>query len=883
MATTIKVIMNKPPYPGQEPPAFNEIYRFFDLSLDLLAIVSNGIFVRLNPAWEETLGYPIEEMLSRPVVDFIHPDDLARTVALREQIIADGGTLTRFENRYRHKDGTYRWLEWTARRYAQEDISYCVARDVTKRKKTEEVLHQNEEVLRSLLDGLPNLAWMIQPDGTVLAMNQRQADLFKRPMRELIGQNIFDLMAEDNDDTLPHRKALIEQVCVSGEQTTIELERNGRYVQSTLTPLKNFQGEVVTVVISNHEITELKRTEAALRQSEQALLGLLDGMPSYALMMRPDGTILALNQRMAAIFQRERDELIGQNYFDLSPDIEVEDELKARFARAIRSKTQQTEEFEFGGIQFESRMTPIIDNGEVFALVTSSYDITHLKQTEIALRKSKEYFRSVWDAAAEGILLTNSDGEITLVNKQIESQFGYSREELIGQSVDILLPEANRGIHVQHRQAYIAEPDVRPMGIGRDLAGRRKDGSVFPVEVSLSYIENDGELLLMALVVDITARKQAEAALRKSEEQFRSVLESAAEGILVTDRGGDIILVNREIERQFGYAREELVGSPVDILLPETQRQIHLRHRKRYMTHPDVRSMGVGRELMGRRKDGSVFPVEVSLSYTQSDELLVMAFVVDISERKQIERERLDHEKLQLEVKKERELIELRQRFMSMISHEFRTPLTAIASSCEILDHYYDRLTNEQRIERVRGLNSYVHIMVSLLDDILMLNKIQAGMVELQPEPLELDKVCRRVFDTAVTIDRERHQMVFSAQQVPRIIQADRRVLEHILSNLLSNAIKYSPPGTQIDFQLSSDEDRLRFVVKDEGRGIPEEEQKRLFQPFHRARNAQDVSGTGLGLAIVKSNVELYGGSIRFQSAEGKGTTFWVELPVNVS
>ncbi len=180
------------------------------------------------------------------------------------------------------------------------------------------------------------------------------------------------------------------------------------------------------------------------------------------------------------------------------------------------------------------------------------------------------------------------------------------------------------------------------------------------------------------------------------------MLELAAEGIILTNTAGEIILLNHQAETQFGYSREELIGQSVDILLPNYLREGHIQHRQTYLENPSMRKMGVGRELMGKRKDGSLFPLEVSLSSMRDNgDLLVMAFVVDISERKQIEQERLDYEKLQVEIKKERQLIELRQQFMSMISHEFRTPLTVIATTCEILDRYFDRMTDERRKERI--------------------------------------------------------------------------------------------------------------------------------------------------------------------------------------
>jgi PAS domain S-box-containing protein len=738
--------MSDPNRSSDEPPLHNETHRFFDLSIDLLTIVSKGKFVRLNPAWERILGHSIEGLLSTSPYDLIHPDDLARTAAIGAQI-GDGDTLTNFENRYRHKDGTYRWLEWTARFYPGESLTYCVARDITERKKAEDAQRQSEQAMRALLDGVPDLAIMMRPDGTVLMLNQKQADILGKPVDEIVGRSIFEFIA--TEEMRQERRSWFEQAIELNKPRYRQIEPNGRHLETYTSPVYNDQGEIVAFVATSHDITHIKQTE-------ETLYSLLDSMPNMAIMMRLDGTVLAVNQKQVEFIGKPIEEIIGRNAADLMADEVITGERITWVQQAVTSGTPRTFEYERDGEYGETTIIPVWNRqGEVYAVVVSTHDITHLKQTE--------------------------------------------------------------------------------------------------------------------------------SALRKSEEQFRSVLEAAAEGILVTDSIGDIVLVNREIERQFGYSREELIGAPVEILLPEVLRKVHIEHRKGYTEHPDIRSMGAGRELMGRRKDGTEFPIEVSLSYTQSDELLIMAFIVDITERKQIEQERLAHEKLQAEMKKEREIIELRQRFMSMISHEFRTPLTAIASSCELLDHYFERLTEEQRRERVRGLNAHVHTMVGLLDDILMLNRIQAGMAEFKPEPLDVAQLSRRVLDTAAMIDQGRHELAFFADQIPEIVPADRRILEHILTNLLSNAIKYSPPGTKIDFRLSGKGEKITFVVRDEGYGIPEADQEHLFEPFSRARNVGEIQGTGLGLAIVKSNVELHGGSIRFHSAEGKGTTFWVDLPVTSS
>jgi len=241
---------------------------------------------------------------------------------------------------------------------------------------------------------------------------------------------------------------------------------------------------------------------------------------------------------------------------------------------------------------------------------------------------SEEQFRELLEAAPDAMVIVDSDGRISLVNRQTERLFGYDRHELIGQPVEILLPEAIRDSHTARRQAYTSTPEVRPMGAGLELLARRRDGSEFPAEISLSPLQTADGLLVSAAIRDITDRKRA-------DEQFRGLLEAAPDAMVIVDSDGRIALVNRQTERLFGYHRQELIGQHVEILLPEAIRKAHSARRQAYTSNPEVRPMGAGLELLARRRDGSEFPAEISLSPLQTtDGLLISAAIRDITDRK---------------------------------------------------------------------------------------------------------------------------------------------------------------------------------------------------------------------------------------------------------
>ena len=247
-------------------------------------------------------------------------------------------------------------------------------------------------------------------------------------------------------------------------------------------------------------------------------------------------------------------------------------------------------------------------------------------------------FRALLDSAPDAVVIADARGRMVLVNGQTELLFGYRRQELVGQPIEVLLPERLRGLHVGHRDGYLEDPRTRPMGAGLDLAGRRKDGTEFPVDISLSAIRTAEGSLAMAFIRDVTSRKEAEERLRRSEERFRVLLDSAPDAAVIVDANGRMVLVNGQAERLFDYRREELVGQAIEVLLPERLRAVHVGHRDGYLADPRTRPMGAGLELAGRRKDGTEFPVDISLSAIETpDGHLAMAFIRDVTARKEAE------------------------------------------------------------------------------------------------------------------------------------------------------------------------------------------------------------------------------------------------------
>ena len=247
-------------------------------------------------------------------------------------------------------------------------------------------------------------------------------------------------------------------------------------------------------------------------------------------------------------------------------------------------------------------------------------------------------FEQLFEFSPDAIVVTDSQGRITNVNAQVQRAFGYTREELVGKRVEVLVPERFQGRHPNHRQTYNAQPTLRPMGVGLELYGLRKDGTEFPVDIMLSPVETTEGRVTVSVIRDISERKRTEVALRQSEQQLRALFEFSPDAIIASDQEGRITQVNAQVEIFFGYTRAELMGQSVDVLVPERFRRTHPAHRKEYSDRARVRQMGIGLELYGRRKDGSEFPVDIMLGPAETAEgRMVLSVIRDLTEKREAE------------------------------------------------------------------------------------------------------------------------------------------------------------------------------------------------------------------------------------------------------
>jgi len=539
--------------------------------------------------------------------------------------------------------------------------------------------------------------------------------------------------------------------------------------------------------------------------------------------------------------------------------------------------------------------------------------VKKIKESEKLLYRSEERFKQIAENAEEIIWEVNKDSLFTYISPIVKVILGYSVDEIIGKMhlydfVDLPIRE-----RVKSRLENIFSGGAILKGYIITL--KHKNGNDVIFEVNASPVISPGGILIgyRGANIDITERKNAEAALLKSEEKYRTLIKASPDAILMLNIKGDIILANDQCALMHGYeSSSEMTGLNASCLIPPEE----LSHIYSNLEKVLMSSRPINDEFVFLKADGERFFAELSLAVMLNDENkpeAVIGIAKNISSRKKTEfelekyraqleelvkertaeleevneklkeeilKQKEAEEKVMAALEKEKELNILKSEFITTASHEFRTPLATILSSTELVERYWERGDKDKFIDHTDRIKKAIHYLTSLMEDVLTLGKAEAGKISFDPKQTDIKSLCMLIADEARTLLSDNQQLEVDIKFNSETVCADEKLIKYILGNLLSNAAKFSSQGGKIVFSASEKNGCAEFIVSDEGIGIPEEDKKRIYEPFDRGSNIGHIRGSGLGMSIVKRSVDLHNGTIEFVSRINQGTRFTVIIPV---
>lgn len=906
---------------------FRNTFEYAAVGLAHIDIEGNWLWV--NQRLCEIAGFSKEELLNKTLLELCHPDDMAQVMdCLRRSLQGEIQTCT-MQNRCYHKSGTLGWVNLTVTliRNAQgtPERFILMIEDITVQRQIAEAEREQHQVVNALRDSLEALTASLDIDETMqqilnYALTVVPADAATILLIEGEGIRtayVRSIPSEHEAFLKEYRFSIHEpqfqNMIVARKPwlvTDTELDENwiafpsNAWIRSSLglpliirdevigilhvdskTPHHFKPEDIATLLNFAHHASlalehayyvnrleeRVKERTSKLEANAAEIHDLYNNAPCGYHSLDKNGYFVQINDTELEWLGYQRDEVLGVlKYSDLCTE-----KGKADFAVnfSLLKKQGWLSNVEHDLIRKDGsilhmliNVTAIYDQqGEFVKGRTTLHDITALKQTQETLRQQRDLLQMIIDTVPSAIVLKGTNGRYELVNKRLANLYNFTPHQMIGKNdlevhpnADDVAQFAAQDRHVRETGEMLFIPDSR-------FGDQVMQTSVIPIK------DADGKVgRILVVSYEITERKKVERALSEQRDFLNLVINQVPDLIMVKDENGHFQLVNEPAAQIYGLTTTQMLGKTDTDLNPNADDVAFYRAMDQVALDSGAKVFIPEERILDRLYQTNKIPLRNSLG--QYDRLLIVAS--DITGHKKAEA------LLQQALQQEKELSELRTRFISMTSHEFRTPLTAILATAETLLSYRHKLSNEQVDKRLFKIQEQVNYLKEIMEDVLQLSRLQAQRNELDLASFDLDLLCLQIIDEIRNEFTAQHPILYRCDPSLKEIALDKKLMRQIIGNLLSNAVKYSFNNTPIKLTASKAEENLVLQVCDQGIGIPENDLKHLFKPFHRATNVGAIPGTGLGMAITRESVEAQGGHLSVESKEGKGTSVTVHIPL---
>ena len=889
----------------------DNIYKsIFEFSPDSIIIVDlDGKVINCNTVAAKLFGFSKDEMIGRFFTDIcrLKGKETIRYFKLIDSISRDGINRS-IELEFQHKDGssfTCKVQIGVIKTDAGDIFFQLIIHDVMEKKTNKVVLDYDEDVYRLIAENTSDMVGLLtfNLDPTFVYVNSSLRSLGYEP-EELIGKKALEFIHPKDKTEL---KSLLKKYIImkmrrllTGKERefTERLEYrfkdksgNWHYIQSTFNIIGN------NLLFISRDITDHKYMEEQLREAKCRFEDIVMSSADFIWEIDSDCRYTYTAGRTKKIFGYSPDELIGKTPFDFMPKEEVE-RLRPLFQK-ISSEKKPIVNLENWNLTKDGKKIclltngiPILDeSGRLLGYRGVDKDITESKFMEIKLRESEEKFRTIASTAYDAIIMTDDNGEVTYWNKAAEHMFGYRQEEIIGKNLHYVV--APKKFHEMFLKGFeIFKKTGKGAAIGKilELEALRKDGTEFPVELSLSSVKLDNRWYAVGIVRDTTQRKEIERKLRESEEKYRALVEQSSQGIAVIKYPPRFVFVNERLSEMLGYTTDELLSLKSEeignLVHPDDRAVILDNFRRRF----DGESPPSRYEFRAVRKDGKVIYIELSVKFIEyQGEMALQATYNDITDRKEVEEKLFEaHEKLReinrnLEDKvRERtreveRLLQQKDGFISQLGHDLKTPLTPLLALLPIIRKRVDDPKVQELLDTV--IQSAIY-MKNLITRLLQLAKLNSPSTKFHFEDVNLLDEINSVLDRYEMVFQEHNIEVENLVDDGIVVSVDRLHFSEVVDNLVSNAVKYSPGGGRISIKAELEGGMVRVAVSDTGMGMTSEQLEHIFDEFYKVDESRhDFESSGVGLSICKKIVERHGGRIWAESPGlGKGSTFYFTI-----